>query len=133
MKAKVENIESGRLTLLLYPDDDSNECKGCSMESGCGLRKVDSITLNQSKETTSLKVNEFIDVEIPPHKIVLLSSLVYLLPLLCMIAAALLVRSYSETIIIFSAFSGLFAGFLINYVCNKFLSLDKLVVIRSMK
>ena len=110
MTGRIVSIDNnGNLKIALMPSDEDG-CKACSMGDNCSLTKTSQVEVEPDEQTRGLHENDMVDVEIEPKKIVWLSALVYIMPLLAMLAGGLAGSPWGEPYAIMGAASGLGAA-----------------------
>ena len=135
MKGQVISKDSeGNVTVALMQGADEN-CKACGMGDSCGLPKVEKLDIPAGKKTQSLKVDQYVDVEISSKMFLWLSGAVYIVPLLTMLFGAILGHSVrpEETGAIIGAVAGFSIGVVFNIFLNKQLTLSKIVDIKILE
>jgi len=135
MKGQVISKDSkGNITVALMQGADEN-CKSCGMGDSCGLPKVEKLEIPTNNNTQSLKINQFVDVEISSKMFLWLSGAVYIVPLLTMLFGAIVGYKIipTETTAIIGSVAGFSAGVVFNIFLNKHLTLSRIVEIKTAK
>ena len=134
MTGRVVSIDNnGYVHIALSPSADDG-CKACTMGDSCSLTKTSEIEVEPGKQTAGLHENDMVDVEIEPKKIVGLSALVYIMPLFAMLIGAIAAAPLGgEGFAIAGAACGLGAGLMINWLLNRYLSLQEIITVRRLK
>lgn len=104
---------------------DASACEGCAAKGFCKLPASEVIEVPRGNLPPQLQTGDTVEIELPPSFRVWLSFSVFILPLLCMLAGALIGATWSERWAIGGGFLGLLIGVLVNWVLNRSLSAQK--------
>lgn len=117
----------------LYPIDletGSGDCEGCSAKGICKIPATDLMEITPDHLPAGIQPGDAVEVELSPAVRVWLSFSTFILPLLAMLAGALLGALRSEGWAIVSGFLGLLLGLLVNWALNRSLSAQKRIQIK---
>ncbi|MDP2877869.1 MAG: SoxR reducing system RseC family protein [Holophaga sp.] len=117
----------------LYPielDTQGGGCEGCSAKGICKIPATDLMEIAPEHLPSDIHPGDNVEVELSPAVRVWLSFSTFILPLLTMLAGALVGAIRSERWAMASGFAGLFLGLLANWALNRSLSAQKRIQIK---
>ncbi len=119
--------DHGQYPIVL--DTQSGECEGCSAKGICKIPATDIMEIAPENLPTGIRPGDAVEVELSPASRVWLSFSVFILPLLLMLAGALLGAIKGEGWAIAAGFAGLLAGLLLTWALNRSLTAQKQIQI----
>ncbi|WP_354623151.1 SoxR reducing system RseC family protein [Psychromonas sp. MME2] len=127
----VEEHQTGKVAILECVSKSA--CSACSNKSSCGVGAVSKAFTDKTHRFTvpyasGMKIDEYIDLEINGRDLISSAIYVYLLPIVCFIAAALIAQFFfptDEGKVILSAFLSAATVFMVIKLVSPFIFTEK--------
>lgn len=117
----------------LYPielETGSGDCEGCSAKGICKIPATDLMEITPDHLPAGVQPGDVVEVELSPAVRVWLSFSTFILPLLTLLAGALVGAIWSERWAMALGFAGLLLGLGANWALNRSLSAQRRIQIK---